>query len=485
VAEYIWDPSEGLAYPDFRKPWYGWLIGGLGQVFGYFQAAQFIGRLSMVLMVFAAALLGSALSGRVAGFASCIAVPLMPLVMDGALWVNHYPLLGATVGLAVASGAVSVRSPSWRWAAVAGLFAGASFAIDVRGSVAVPMVGALVFVGGLRHGWRQLAKRIALTIFFVGAVLGHDIWLQSAFQVPQLEFARQLEVQRKGTLEQIERGVFDVPGLQSACQGQVVRQLAWADLDSKCGEVLAESSRRRLSALRIVPFDKLFWGLPLLLIPMYRRDRWRWESTLASCVVFGAPLVSLWIGMRWVTYFDRYMLPFAAIMACAAPVAFGRLVQLTSPILPRARNIVSIAAGAGAIWFSIGVWPGWGARALDAPELARSSEYHAGIFAKWVRESIRVNDVVIDCAGLAVDSLTLPDKIDYVGFPPGDSQCETLIESPKTHTGTVYLITMHRDLPPQYSRTQLAFNPKAISALGWEPVQHGMKVEGFRLWKYR
>ena len=67
AAEYIWNPVDGIAYPDFRKPWFGWLIGGLGQGIGYLDAAQWVGRVSMVLMVGAAAGLGWALANRWCG----------------------------------------------------------------------------------------------------------------------------------------------------------------------------------------------------------------------------------------------------------------------------------------------------------------------------------------------------------------------------------------------------------------------------------
>ena len=50
---------------------------------------------------------------------------------------------------------------------------------------------------------------------------------------------------------------------------------------------------------------------------------------------------------------------------------------------------------------------------------------------------------------------------------------------------SVFLITMHRDIPPQYGANYLAFNPNAIAEYGWEPVGQHLPVDGFRLWQRR
>ena len=195
VAEYIWEPKDGLAYPDFRKPYFGWVLGGLGQWLGFFPAAQIIGRISMLVMVFSAALLGWALAGRWAGLAACFIVPLMPLTMDGALWVNHYPLLGAVTGLSVASAAMSTRSNHLCWPMLAGLMGGVAYALDMRGAIALPIAICLVGLGRASLGWIGVAKGFASIAVLSGTVLAHDAWLQTAFQVPQLEFEQQLIVQ--------------------------------------------------------------------------------------------------------------------------------------------------------------------------------------------------------------------------------------------------------------------------------------------------
>jgi hypothetical protein len=171
-------------------------------------------------------------------------------------------------------------------------------------------------------------------------------------------------------------------------------------------------------------------------------------------------------------------MPMAAVMAVAAPVAVARVASWFRLIPPW-------SAAIGGLAFAVWAFPGHGARGLDAPEQARSSEYHAGEFARWAQTAVSEGDHVLDCAGLAVDSLLLPRRINYVRFPPGDAECVARLRSPKTTKGTFYLITMHRDIPPHLSPASLPFNAEAIAQLGFEPVEHELNLEGYRLWSKR
>jgi hypothetical protein len=477
AAEYLWDPIDGLAYPDFRKPWFGWLLGGLGQSLGYLKAAQLISKLALMVTVGAAALLTAALANRLAGLVAAASVLLMPLAMDGALWVNHYPLLGAAVGLAFASAAAAVRWRQLTWVVLAGAAAGASFALDLRGSVAVPVAGALVLLGS----WSARSAFSRLIVFGVvlGGIMAHAQWLEVAFDVPQLPIEQQLMVQRAGTLEQARRGLVGGEAVQVACGALAVRPFDISTAWSACGVALRQASFERLATTQLIPQFGFMGFLFLCLVP----TRERWRSMLTSAMVFGAPMLSVAVGMAWVTYFDRYLLPFAVVLSAMVPVGVDRVLGAVSA---RSGALSRFSAPLGAVIASalaLYVWPGWSARSLDAPEAVQSSEYHAGVLAAWARADVAQGDGIIDCAGLAIDSLLLPDRLDYVRFPPGDLACVERVRWPKNRSGITYLITMHRDLPTSAKMTDLPFNVGAVAALGWAPVEGGPELDGYRLWR--
>jgi hypothetical protein len=479
AAEYLWDPIDGLAYPDFRKPWFGWLLGGLGQSLGYLTAAQLISKLALMGTVGAAALLTAALANRLAALVAAASVLLMPLAMDGALWVNHYPLLGAAVGLAFASAAAASRWRHLGWVVLAGAAAGASFALDLRGGVALPAAGALVLLGSWSA--RSAVSRLIVFGVVLGGIMAHAHWLEVAFDVPQLPIEQQLIVQRAGTLEQARRGLVGGEAVQVACGAQAVRPFEISAAWSACGVALRQASFERLATARIVPAFGFMGFLFLCLIP----TRERWRSMLASALVFGVPMLSVAVGMAWVTYFDRYLLPFAAVLSAMVPVGVARVLGVV-PVRPGVLRWTSVPLGALiASVLVLRVWPGWSARSLDAPETVRSAEYHAGVFAAWARTELGQGDGIIDCAGLAVDSLLLPDRIDYVRFPPGDQACVERVKWPKNRSGITYLITMHRDLPTSAKMTDIPFNVGAVAALGWDAVQGGPELDGYRLWRRR
>jgi len=479
AAEFIWMPSEGVAYPDFRKPWFGWILGGLGSMIGYLDAALLLGRLSMVCLIGSAALLGAALGNRWAGLAAAATVPMMPLVMDGALWVNHYPLLSAMVGLSFAAGAAACRWPSLGWVALAAFASGAALALDLRGSIGPVAVLALVALGSLGEKPARILVRLGLFGLVFGMVSAHDSWLQTAFDVPQLEFEQQLQVQRRGTLQQIQQGTFANVGLEQACASEREQSFSIDAAFSECGHALRSSGHARLAQLGLLPPAALMWIAVVGLIPARDPKRWAWVRSVGmSATVFGGACLSLWVGMSWVTYFDRYVMPMSVVMAVAAPVAFARVATWS-------RLIPAWLAALGGVAFALWGFPGHGARDLDAPEKARSSEYHAGEFARWAQTSVSEQDHVLDCAGLAVDSLLLPRRINYMRFPPGDDDCVARMRSPGTTQGTFYLITMHRDIPPHLSPASLPFNAAAIAQLGFEPVDHDLNLEGYRLWSKR
>jgi hypothetical protein len=482
VAEYIWHPRADIGYPDFRKPWFGWLMGALGEGSSYLDSAQLLGRMSALIMVASAGLLAWALVGRWSGVAAAWVMSVLPLVLDGALWVNHYPLLGAAIGLAFAGGAAASRWSGWWWVAISAVGAGASIALDMRGSVAVPVALTLVLIGSLERGVRSALIRTVLFCVIAGSFHAHDSWLQESFSVPQLEFEQQLQVQRKGTLSQIQQGTFDNVELEEACANHRVTPISLELVQDECAVALRGNSHRRLAVERHLPNKWTLWLLPLVVLPLGATRSTAFRSTLASSIVFAAPLMSLLVGMGWVTYFDRYVLPFAVVLGALVPVAFGRAAGLVGLIIPRARGglLLLSALGAGA-WCST-QWPGLDARSLAAPEEAKSSEYHAGVLATWAVNVLQDGDGILDCAGLALDSLLLPRQIDYTRYPPGDPECAERIRSPVPRKGKNFLITMHRDYPQNSGPEDLAFNVAAIQGLGWQSVDVDASIEGYRIW---
>ena len=231
--------------------------------------------------------------------------------------------------------------------------------------------------------------------------------------------------------------------------------------------------------MRLMPgVGTVFAGFLLLLPFRTGRRVGMVRSALAGTLVVGATVGSLWTGMSWVTYFDRYVMPFTVVFISVVPIAIARIASWI-PRFP-----VWLAGVLSLVWV-IQYDPGAGARDLDSPELSRSSEYHAGEFARWARTSVGSQDRVLDCAGLAVDSVLLPNRISYTRYPPGDPQCIADMQAPPTSTGTFYLITMHRDIPTGHAANELPFDPSKIADLGYVPVKHDLTLEGYRLWSLR
>ncbi|MGB0639199.1 MAG: hypothetical protein ACPGTU_07705, partial [Myxococcota bacterium] len=429
-----------------------------------------------------AGLLAWALVGRWSGVAASWTMCGLPLVLDGALWVNHYPLLGATIGLAFAGGAAASRWPGLWWVALAGLGGGASIALDMRGTVAVPVAVSLVLLGSLESGVRRAVMRVGLFALVAGSFHAHDGWLQQSFSVPQLEFEQQLQVQRKGTLSQIQQGTFDNVALEEACASHQVTPISLASVQDSCAVALRDNSYRRLSAERHLPNTWTLWLLPFVVLPVGARRAVAFRSSVASGIVFTAPLMSLLVGMGWVTYFDRYILPFAVVLGALAAVALGRACGVLAFFVPKLKEALLVLSAIVAVAWGAMQWPALDARSLAAPEDVRSSEYHAGVLATWAVGSLGQSDGIVDCAGLALDSLLLPKKIDYRRYPPGDPECTQLIRSPVARRGKSFLITMHRDYPQNSGPEDLAFNASAIRSLGWQSVAIDAPLEGYMVW---
>ncbi len=482
VAEILWHDDPHL-YPPFRKPFFGMLLGLVGEDLGYLNAAQILGRLSAVVTVLAAGVGAWALVGPLAGAVAAIAVVLMPLVMDGALWVNNYPVLGACCSVALGAGAALSRWPRVHWAVLAGLGAGAANALDVRGLVVLPAVAALLAIGLPWGEWRRVVLLcVALATPVVG-LSSYDSWLVRTHDVPLFSLQGQLRVQRQAVLEPIRRGQYvQTPALQAACRS-AEEALPWREAlylwsEGSCADAIRTFSYESLVEDRFLPAPLTLWLLPLVLLPVARRrDQTgrglQLRSSLASLVVFGVPAGAVLLGMGWVFYFDRYLLPWAAVLAMGIPVALGR----AGALLPGLWAGMRWVAAAGALVWVCQVWPGMDARSLQAPETIKNADHAAGVMARWASAEVAEADSIVDCGGLAMDYLLLPRRIDYERHPPGDPVCNTLIRQTGSTTGRTFLIT-----PVLPGQTGLAATPSAITRLGWTQIPMPAEVSGYRLW---
>ncbi len=478
VAEFIWHPDPDIGYPLFRRPWYGWLLGALGEGMGYLEAAQFIGRCSAVLIVLSAGLGAWALAGPLAGSVAALVGAWMPLVREGGLWVNHYPLLGAACGLALAAGAAGSRWPRAHWVFLAGLSGGAAAAIDVRGEAVLLCVVLLVMLSALwDRQWRVMGINGLILIMGAALVPAHASWLDTAFEVPEIEFEEQVRVQRRGVLGQIQGGTFQDPVLENSCVGIEAGEMDLKGLRAPCAGALRTNALRRLEAGGTTPPGGVLALVVLALLPVGSGRRERARSFGAAGIVFGLPLVALWVGMGWVTYFPRYVLPFAAVIAMLVPVALYRVLAVWG----RGTRLVGPAGALCALACAVLAWPGLPQPLAAAKTEGAGADRAAGHFAGWVSTHLGEGDFMVDCAGLAVDSLLLPQQIDYLRFPPGDVACTAHIRNPMTRRGTTYLVTMHRDLPEHL--VEDAHSPQAIAGYGWVPVQTDAPT-GYRLWRH-
>jgi len=478
VAEFIWHPDPDISYPLFRRPWYGWLLGALGEGMGYLEAAQLLGKLSAVLIVLAAGIGAWALAGPLAAPVAAFIAAGMPLVREGGLWVNHYPLLGAACGLALAAGAAASRWPRLPWVVLAGLAAGAAAAIDVRGEMVLGAVLALVVLGlPWASDWRKTGLLGLCLVVSAAAVPAHAVWLDRAFDIPELNFDEQLRVQRAGVLGQIQGGTFQDAGLEAACDGVEVVPLQLDGVRSSCAAALRSSSFVRMADQAMLPPPALLWLLPLALLPLGRRRLVRFRSSVAAGVVFGLPTAALWIGMGWVTYFPRYVLPFAAVLAMLLPVAVHRLLRVGG-LGPRWLGAI---AAVGALGLAIEEWPGHPQPEEAAQIVGAGVDRAAGHYARWAHTELGEADSIVDCAGLALDSLLLPQRIDYLRYPPGDEACVEHIRAPRSGPGQRYLITMHQNLPEHVVAD--AHSRSSIAALGWALVDTDGPAD-YELWRH-
>ena len=77
---------------------------------------------------------------------------------------------------------------------------------------------------------------------------------------------------------------------------------------------------------------------------------------MAGGVLVGVPLVSIGVGASWVTYWDRYVLQFAAPLAALGPVAIARVGAGVGRRFGRALSGTRIGGAVATAWVLLG-WP--------------------------------------------------------------------------------------------------------------------------------
>lgn len=467
AAEHVWYPQRDTTFPDWRTPAYAYLVGALGDDMGYVRAGQLLSSVAALLTVIAAAMAGRALADSWAGGLSALVCAAMVPVAHGAHWVNHYPLLGASSGLALATGVMACRKPHLLLGLVSGACAGASWALDLRGFAVVPAAGLLCALGCLvqDRSWRH---RLSTPLFFLVAVGGMHIaatQLSERVGTRLMPLEQQVLNQRELTLDwnTWERGP-QVDALRTTCADAQPELLDIRKLGSPCAKKMFEVNLGRLQAANSLPPSST---LILLLATLCLPAAWGWRSLAAQGVFFGVPIVVIGLGAAWVTYWDRYVLQFAVPIAALVPVACA----LTGSWLGKRAKRAEIGSKLGTLvtvgWLLL-VWPMLTKDLVGAPTLR---ERIPGDLAQWAAERIGEEDTLVDCTGLGINQFLLPNRVPLVEFVNQPTGCTDYLRRTAADPGNVWVIARHMSGNDQQRGVERVIEPQALTELGWQQVE--------------
>jgi hypothetical protein len=391
--------NPGTMVSTWLEPLYPWLLSTIGETLGWAWAGSIISSVAFVGMVIGAGLIGRALGDSWSGGAAAMALPLTPQLVEGARWVNMYPLLAAGTAVGLGGAIAFARWPKWPWLVVAGLGTGLAWGVDTRTITLIPGVVLLVLLG--LQGVQGWGRRACFFLLF-GAGLGFGPWSQNHLRVIEREAAADVAVILRGIeLTKIEQGPNRL--LRSACQGERAVLIHPAGLLTPCAAALGDDNAQRLR--ENLPFGLLLslLALPLACLPGMGGRR-RWFIALLAIV---PPLASTWAMSRWIILTPRYLMQIAPLAAALIPVA---LVQIPRTLLWRAwAPWVGAAACVASVFWMFDTGPAH--RGVREP-LERSSTYQ---MMRPVMESLRgfidSGVPVLDCSQSHVAVSLLPEVL--------------------------------------------------------------------------
>ena len=390
-----WDRMSG-----FRKPLHGYLVGMLGELTGYDNAAIFVASVSSLVMLVSAAVLARVLAGPAAGGLAAVTLAAVPLVANATHWGNGYPLLAATTGAALAGSALLAAHPSRRTLALAAATTIAALASEDRGMLVVPWVlgmtaWALRAPGRPRVAWFLLAAVLATTVPpAIDYGLGH--------RAPFALSATDKRIAQKDVVYrwlQIEPD----PDLVAACATiRLEETLEPALFQTPCAAAVLH-----YNSATIAPKATFYSGFALLLglCGWLVSPRPRRQLVQLGAVTGGAA----WLVFATATPMPhRYILQFVVPLVVVVPVAVGRLGALAGPGW-RGWGVST------AVCLGVGVW-GWLADPHDRNGLWQRTrgDWSAPEWvddAQLVRAHVPVDERVLDCIDHGINSAVLPDHV--------------------------------------------------------------------------
>ncbi len=427
-------------YPEFRAPFYPWLLGTLGAHVGYVAAAVILSSLGACVVVVAAGLGARALGGPWAGALAAFSVPWVATTTRSARWSSQYAVLAAAGGMALALGACHVRRPRWWLALATGVAAGTVWAVDARGLPFAVAAGGLVVIGSVgRSRWVRAGVSVLLFFggFLVGPVAQHHLEV-----IPRRSSSYLVSVQRRMALDDIR--AFRTEGIYAPCsQGRPEEVPLPAALFTRCGKALVRHNFHAYG--KELPFG-MSWTLvllPLVLLPAGRG----WRGVLASALYFFPPVIIMAVVAGIMDVPPRYLVPYAAVFAGIVPVGIARAFWTLASVrggVWRSRSVV-VGMAIAALWL-VAMRPREGRPDGPARGGYTQQQQVQGRLIHAVRTRVAEGDRVLDCShNLRVEVAMLPRVHEpdpaQVRESPDARRCRQWVQQPPGGGGQRWLIT--------------------------------------------